>query len=128
VPWLKVNPDAAFVNVAAQEKDDNSVLNYFRCMVRLRKQNPVLIYGHYEVIDKDNEQVYAYTRELNNEKWIVVLNFTKQVVQFSVPEEFQLSDKDFLINNYKQVKIMEQNIILQPYQAIITKRNSSKIH
>jgi oligo-1,6-glucosidase len=74
-PWLKVNPNYTAVNVATEEKDPNSCLNYFRKLVKLRKANPVLIYGQYTLLDQDNPDVYAYTRELDGKRLLVMLNF-----------------------------------------------------
>lgn len=74
-PWIRVNPDHATVNVAAQEKDPHSILNYFRQIVRLRKDNLVLVYGKYTLVDKDNPDVYAYTREGYGKKMLILLNF-----------------------------------------------------
>ena len=77
-PWLKVNPNYTTVNVAAEDNNANSCLNYFRKMVKLRKDNPVLIYGKYALLDQDNPDVYAYTRELDGRKILVLLNFRRQ--------------------------------------------------
>jgi oligo-1,6-glucosidase len=60
-PWLKVNDNHVYLNAAAQEKT-NSVLNYFRKMVQLHKDNSVLVYGMYTLLDEDNPDIYAYTR------------------------------------------------------------------
>src|SRR4029079_3485041 len=59
-PWLKVNQNYLSINVAAQEKDPSSCLNYFRKMVKLRKENLALVYGKYALLDKNNPNVYAY--------------------------------------------------------------------
>jgi oligo-1,6-glucosidase len=75
-PWLQVNPNYKTVNVATEEQDPNSPLNYFRKMVRLRKSDLTLVYGRYTLVDKDNPQVYAYTREWKGEKIGVLLNFS----------------------------------------------------
>src|SRR5882724_519596 len=77
-PWLKVNPNYRTVNVAAEEKDPRSPLNYFRKMVKLRKSDPALVYGRYSLLDKDNKQVYAYMREWQGEKILVLLNFSSR--------------------------------------------------
>ncbi len=61
-PWIKVNSDKATINVTVQKDDETSVLNYFRKMIKLRKELPELVYGKYELIEKENEEVYAYTR------------------------------------------------------------------
>ena len=63
-PWLKVNDNKATINVAAQEKDENSTLNYFKKMVQLRKtEKDILVYGKYTLLDAANPNVYAYLRE-----------------------------------------------------------------
>ena len=74
-PWLKINPNYVTVNAATEEPDPNSVLNYFRKMIQLRKKDPTLVYGKYTLLDAKNPSVYAYTRELNGKKLLVLLNF-----------------------------------------------------
>ena len=75
-PWIKINPNGAFINAAMQDTDEASVLNYFRKMVKLRRALPELVYGIYELLERDNEKVYAYTRTLNEKKVLVLLNFS----------------------------------------------------
>lgn len=118
-PWLKVNPDYKIVNEAAEEKDPNSTLNYFRKMVRIRKNNKVLVYGDYTVVDKENPNIYAYLRTLKNEKVLVALNFSKEKNNLKLPPGIVL-DKTPLINNYPTF-IAKTTIALQPYQAVIVK-------
>jgi len=77
-PWLKVNDNHVVLNAAAEEKDPNSELNYFRKMVKLRKSNLTLVYGKYNLVDSENKNIYAYTRELNGEKLLILLNFSSQ--------------------------------------------------
>jgi oligo-1,6-glucosidase len=113
-PWLKINPNYTNLNVSAQEKDAGSCLNYFRKMVALRKENDVLIYGHYTLLDKDNPDVYAYTRELEGKKLLVLLNFTSKTAM--VNTGIDLSKAKVLIRNYKSALA---NSSLQPYEAVI---------
>ncbi len=123
-PWIKVNPDYTTVNAAAQEKDSNSVLNYFRKMVKLRKENEVLIYGLYTLLDKNNPDVYAYTRELNarpddpvgrGKKFLVLLNFKSKSASVNT-EGIDLGKAKILIGNYTSPSA---NGSLQPYEAVI---------
>ena len=118
-PWLKVNTNAASINVEAEEKDPNSVLNYFRKMVKLRKDNLILTYGKYTLLDKDNPNVYAYTRELNGEKLLVLLNFRKENTVFNL-DKIKISGKAW-INNYPSEKVENGKVNLEPYQAAIFK-------
>jgi oligo-1,6-glucosidase len=113
-PWIKVNPNCTTVNVAAEEKDSNSCLNYFRKIVKLRKDNLVLVYGKYNLLDKDNPNVYAYTRELNGRKLLVLLNFTDKPASASTG--INVSHAKILIDNYVSPSVNGQ---LQPYEGIV---------
>ncbi len=116
-PWLKVNPNYKKINVAAQEKDPDSVLNYFRKMVRLRKSLPELIYGKYELLDRDNEKVYAYTRALNKKKVLVLLNFSTSLTKFEIPKTS--GSLNVLMNNIASLNIKNNIVTLEPYQALL---------
>ena len=118
-PWLKVNPNFTTVNVATEEKDANSVLNYFKKAVQLRKNNKVLVYGKYELLDKANEKVYAYTRGEGADKVLVVLNFSKDKLNWNLPAGLTV-DGTPLINNYATFTA-GNSIELEPYQAIVVK-------
>jgi len=113
-PWLKINPNYKYINVSAQEKDENSCLNYLKKMVKLRKENEVLVYGKFTSIDKNNPDVFAYTRELNGKKMLILLNFRSQPV--TVKTGIDISKAKTLISNYKTPSV---NGILQPYEAIV---------
>jgi oligo-1,6-glucosidase len=121
-PWIKVNPNYKKINVAAQDKDPNSVLNYFRRMIKLRKQLPELVYGKYELLDKANEKIYAYTRTLDKKKVLVVLNFSTTNTTFDIPKNIGTPGQ-ILINNLKEITLQERAIKLQPYQAVVLRLN-----
>jgi oligo-1,6-glucosidase len=113
-PWLKVNPNYTTVNSDQQEKDPNSTLNYFRKMVKLRKDNLVLVYGKYTLLDKDNPNVYAYTRELDDKKVLVLLNFSDKNASANIG--INISKTKVLINNYPTPSKTGE---LRPYEAAI---------
>ncbi len=113
-PWLMINPDYKTVNEAVEEKDPNSTLNYFRKIVKFRKDNPVLVYGKYTLLDKNNPNIYAYTRELNGKKMLVLLNFKSKAA--SVNTGIDLSKAKLLMGNYPSPST---NATLQPYEAVI---------
>ena len=113
-PWLKVNPNYKTVNAAAEEKDSNSCLNYFKKVVKLRKENLALVYGKYTLLDKDNPQVYAYTRELNGEKILVLLNFSATPATTNIGMD--ISGAGLLIDNYTSAN---NTTALRPYEAAV---------
>ncbi len=119
-PWLPINPNNVTVNVEAQEKDKNSILNYVRNMIKLRNDNKdVLVYGKYTLLDADNKNVFCYTRTNGAETFLVLLNFTKEVSKTPIPKGFSLGDE--LINNLQQLKLDGGYIVLEPYQACVVK-------
>jgi oligo-1,6-glucosidase len=117
-PWIKVNPDHAFVNQQAQEADGNSVLNYFRMLVHMRKERPALVYGHYTLYDEAHPKVYAYTRVLGKEGLFIVMNFSKDIVEYAIPEPLLLKERPVL-NNEMSVQMNEGQLTLLPWQALI---------
>ena len=121
-PWLKVNPNYIFINAEAQEKDANSTLNYFRKLTQLRKDNKAFVYGKYTLLDKANPNVYAFTRILDNEKFLVVLNFSKKVLSFDAHKFVNYNKYQLVLSNYDTTKNMLQYILpLQPYEARVYK-------
>lgn len=113
-PWIKVNPNYRTINYAAQENDPNSVLNYFRKIVKIRKNSPVLIYGKYTLLDKENADVYAYTRELDGKKILVLLNFSDKTV--AADTGLDTSKATLLAGNYRGGKTGTK---LRPYEALV---------
>lgn len=115
-PWLKVNSNHNIINAEAQEKDPNSVLNYFRQLVQLRKQNLTLVYGAYTLLDKDNPDVFAYTRELDGKKLLILLNFSEKNTTYTLP--ISTAKSKIILDNYSNTKKIKKNT-LRPYEAVI---------
>jgi len=112
-PWLKVNPNFTTINVAAQENNPNSPLNYFRKLIKLRKEELTLVYGNYTLLDNNNPDIYSYTREFNGEKIIVLLNFKERSGKINV----NLNKTKLIICNYP--KPTENLESMRAYEARI---------
>ena len=115
-PWLKVNPNFTTINAEAQEKDPNSVLNYYRKLVNVRKASPVLLYGKYTLLDKENPNIFSYIRELDGKKILVLLNFTEKEAAYNLG--FPTDKSKIILSNYTKSKSMKINT-LRPYEAVI---------
>lgn len=113
-PWIKVAPNYKEINAEAQEKDANSPLNYFRKLTKLRKDNLVLVYGKYTLLDEPNESVYAYTRELNGKKMLILLNFTEK--EATANTGIDMSKAKVVLGNYAEPS---KDGKLKPYEAVI---------
>ena len=118
-PWLPVHENHTTVNVANQQNDHNSVLNHFRKMVVLRKDNLLLVYGEYEIIQEEHPTIYAYSRTLDDEQMKILLNFSELTSKINLSNLVQI--KEVLINNYNELLIDKNTITLQPYQAVVLK-------
>ncbi len=117
-PWIQVNPNYKDINVAQQLEDPNSVLNYYKELIQVRKQNDVLVYGDYHLILEDHPEIYAYTRTLGDEKVLVVLNFFGKTPEFKCPEDLVVEAPELLISNYEVEGVQSiQNVQLRPYEA-----------
>lgn len=77
-PWIGMNPNYTEINVDLQLADEASILNYYKAMIRLRKQHEVLVYGRYDLLMADDSQVYAYTRTLDDAQFVIVANLTEE--------------------------------------------------
>lgn len=117
-PWIKVNPNYKEINAKVQINDHNSVFNYYKKLIEIRKLNPIVVYGKYDLILEENKEIFAYTRTLENEKILVICNFTSNKTEFILKEEIQFKSKELLISNYP-VDVNEQidNIELRPYES-----------
>ena len=116
-PWLKVNPNYGSINVEESIKDKNSIFNYYRKLIELRKKNNILIYGKYEIILENNENIYAYLRSSGNEKLLIILNFSEDSHLFELPGNIRFAHNELLISNYDIDCDKINELFLKPYEA-----------
>lgn len=114
IPWIAVNPNYKKINVADQLKREDSVFHYYQKLIRLRKENEIIVYGNYELLLPEDENIFAYVRTLDNQKLLVVCNFSKseQKFDFSGYENTKV-----LISNYN--RDARKDGILKPYEATV---------
>jgi len=90
--WLAVNPNYKDINAKQELADPNSIYHYFRQMADLRRKTPAFVYGDYKDVDPSNPKIFAYTRTLGKEKYLVVLNFSVGAVSYSLPSGMKAGD------------------------------------
>ena len=117
-PWLKLNPNYAAVNAAQALADPGSVFHYYQRLIALRKANPIMVYGRYELILPDHRQIYAYTRTFGAERLLVVCNFSGESPVFEWPEGGGFEAAELLIANL-DVPPGEspRRFVLRPWEA-----------
>ncbi len=116
-PWIKVNPNFVHINVASNEGDDDSILNYYREMVAFRKANDVFVYGEYECLNPEHPSLYAYRRWDDKSEFLVLLNFSDetQLWQGAGDESSYYLAKTNMVNNGTLFE-------LAPWQAKVLQR------
>ena len=121
IPWIKVNKNYEKINVEDELKDDDSILNFYKKMIEIRKGNKTLIYGKYNLILEEHETIYSYTRTLNSEKYMIITNLSEENVKFNYDEE-NLKYEGLLLSNYKVDEHEDiTDFILRPYEARLYK-------
>jgi oligo-1,6-glucosidase len=112
-PWMQVNPNYTEINAAAQTGDPDSVFSFYKELIRLRHEMEVIVYGSYDLLLPEDENLYVYTRTYGDEKLLIVCNFSEKEQAFAVPEEFAGAEK--LIGNYEGLE--DGGRIIRPYEA-----------
>ncbi|UTR11566.1 alpha-glucosidase [Evansella sp. LMS18] len=117
-PWLRVNPNYKKINVEQAKKNKDSIYHYYKNLIKLRSNNEVLIYGSYELIAENHEQVYAYTRSLGQEKVLIITNLFPEETELELPESLSGKEQVLLLSNYNGSDRNETDkIFLRPYEA-----------
>ena len=114
-PWIKVNDNYKKINVKNQEKDLDSILNYYKLLIKLRKENSTLVYGKYEDLDPMHTKIFSYKRWDENDVFIIHLNFSNCSVKINSNE---IKDYKLVISNYTFAK---KSYNLNPWEARIYK-------
>ncbi|MGD6842355.1 glycoside hydrolase family 13 protein [Bacillus infantis] len=114
-PWMKVNSNYTNINVEKQEKDEESILSFYKKMISLKKANEVFTYGQYDLLLEDDKQIYAYTRTLEDDQVIIITNLSAKEAAFT--SDFNLKPENLLLNNYPAAEAEGKSITLKPYEA-----------
>lgn len=116
-PWLSINENYKEINAKKSLEDKNSVFYHYKKLIEIRKSNETIIYGDYKLLCEDDKNIFAYIRELNGDKILVVCNFYEKEVEFKYDEEFK--NAEILLSNYNDSSLAIDKLKLRPYEAIM---------
>ena len=116
-PWLAVNKNYKFINAEDCLQDKDSIFYHYKKLINIRKHNDTIIYGNYKLLLPEDKNVFAYSRELNGDKIVVVCNFYNKEVNLNFNEDF--NNVEILLSNYKDSSILMKDLKLRPYEAIM---------
>ena len=112
-PWLKAGKSYPRINVENEIQDP--IFTFYQDLIRLRKEMPIISEGSYKPAFEDSKQVYAFERQYEDEKLLVLNNFYATEVEIDLPVVYQ--NGQILISNYEDVEVSEK-ILLKPYQTL----------
>lgn len=116
-PWIAVNPNYVKINAKEQMSRQDSVFHYYKKLISLRKEYPVIVYGTYELLMPDSEELFTYIRRLEGKELLVACNFTEKEIAYRIPETFSGEKAQILISNYGREKI-EGEMLLAAYESL----------
>ncbi|MEH7495210.1 glycoside hydrolase family 13 protein [Neobacillus niacini] len=119
IPWLHVNPNYQEINVAASLEDPDSIFYCYQKLIQLRKDNPIIVWGEYELVTDTSEQVFMYLRKYEGETWAVVANFGEQKKTLQLEHLGQ--SNEVIISNYERSSVDFEQLELKPFEAIAVK-------
>lgn len=113
-PWFPVNPNYRDINVAHQLEDEHSVLNFYKKLIQLKKSHEIYTYGQFDLIDAENENVFAYTRQLEGKTVVVAGNLTDKQSSLTLP--FDIEEDAIKLHNYNS---QLDATSLKPFEAFV---------
>ncbi|HEY9575676.1 MAG TPA: alpha-glucosidase [Lachnospiraceae bacterium] len=113
-PWIDVNPNYTKINAKEQLERKDSVFHYYKKLISLRKEYDIIVYGHYDLLLPEDENLYVYERSWEDKKMLVACNFSEETVAFDFAE---YKEGQVLIQNYKDNDYAEGK--LRPYEAVV---------
>lgn len=111
-PWIEVNPNYTDINVETQKEDENSILHFYKNLIKFRKDHEIVVYGSYELLLADDPNVFAYKRSLEEQTLYVLCNFTDQSVNVEIPGYEEDKNQLVIHNDTEWTKGT-----LRPYEA-----------
>lgn len=115
-PWFSVNPNYTRVNVAAQEEDPDSLLNFYRALLAYRKQEPLVLWGEYREHFPKSRDFYVYERSYQGRKLLVICRFGAAPKAFAAPAGMALSRGKLVFSNYKDAPLTGEGFTSRPWE------------
>ncbi|NMG17302.1 alpha-glucosidase [Aromatoleum bremense] len=116
-PWLRVNPNFNEINAELQERDPASVLNHYRRLIGLRKREPGLVHGHYELLMEDDAQIYAYSRTHDAQRYVIITNMTRDEARYHQRGLLLDGGGLLLANQPVEPHAPTDSLLFRPYEA-----------
>ncbi|MBC5997894.1 alpha-glucosidase [Romboutsia ilealis] len=116
-PWIDINENYKYINAKNCLEDKNSIFYHYKKLIEIRRNNETIVYGDYNLLCEEDNNIFAYTRKLNDDTILVVCNFYENEAKFNY--EYGFEDLEILLSNYSDSSTNLRNLKLRPYEAIM---------
>lgn len=115
--WFdEINPNYTEINVEAAQKDENSILNYYRKLLKFRKEHDIVKYGDFELL-KTDKNIFAYVRTYENQKLLVINSFSEAELPLRAPNDFDMKSAELVLSNYDNCRVIHNGFMTKPYET-----------
>jgi len=115
-PWFPINDNYHKVNVLSQEEDENSLLNFYRRLLRFRRENPIVLYGEYIEYMPEDKDFYVYERRYEGKRLLVICAFSSEQLRFNAPAHIDLERWTLELSNYDYCFAIGNGFTIRPYE------------
>ena len=115
-PWFYVNENYREVNVAAEEADEDSLLNFYRALIAFKRTDAAAIWGSYTEHCQQSDNFYVYSREYEGERLLVICSFSDKEHYFTAPAGFDLAEGELIFKNYELNVAVGNAFATRPYE------------
>ena len=116
-PWFNINPNYKEINVESADKDPDSLLNFYRKLLKFRKENDVAIWGTYNELKSKAKKTYYYERVFGKDRLLVMCYFSDKCDKLEAPKGYYLSDGELVLSNYSSNPVHNNAFVARPYEV-----------
>lgn len=125
-PWLKVNPRYKVINVEQALEDENSIFYHYKNLISLRHSDDLITEGNFEMLDMENEKIFAYERQKDEKSLLVLANFSREEIFYALDKKYDIKTYKKVLSNYEDMLLEENKIKLRAYETIILRNYEVK--
>lgn len=117
-PWLALNPNYKELNIKKDQQDEESVFNYYKKLIQLRKEHELIVWGDYKELLPNDSQLFVYERSYQGETWLIIINFYEKTTIYENEDQIV---ETIIISNYKDGGKNLNHLELRPFESVVYK-------
>ena len=118
MPWLALNPNYKELNVKEDRQNKESIFNYYKELIRLRKEHDLIVWGSYKELLQNDPQLFVYERSYQDETWLIIINFYEKATIYKNQDQ---KVDTIIISNYSDSGKNLEQLSLRPFESVVYK-------